>query len=244
MKSPRMGRPRAKLPKAKAEVTIRVRRLIDFAHDGNVHEASHVSGVAYATLRDLYTGKSTNPSLRTLQVLAKAYGMYAHWFTDATQPPDVPPGGYVLQVPGFAYGATPHIERDAMIPFLAHPLSRIYARIDEALERTPPSPTRPIVGETNNDKYWRLAMGEFLLGPLLAAEQQYRVQLIPDAAIWSRDRWEEPDVLWPYVRRLNELGRMWEVVIDHIMTGTAHPVRATPASDGSRNSTSVGRSTS
>ena len=193
---------------------MRMRRLLDFAHDGNVHEASQVSGIAYATLRDLYTGKSTNPSMRTLQALAKAYGVYTGWFTDPNQPPDVPPGGYVLQVPGFPYGSTPHIEREAMIPHAAHPLARVYAQLDEKLERTPSDPLRPIVRETNSETHWRLAMGEFLFAPLLIAERQFRVLLIPDASTWSRDRWKEPDVLWPYVSRLKALGRLWETVID------------------------------
>jgi hypothetical protein len=234
MKSPRIGRPRAKLPKPKAEVTVRMRRLLDYAHDGNVHEASQVSGIAYATLRDLYTGRSTNPNMRTLQTLAKAYGMYTGWFTDPNQPPNVPPGGYVLQVPGFAYGPTPHIERDAMIPFLAHPLASVYARIDDALEKMPSNPMRPIVGETNNEKHWRLAMGEFLLAPLLSAERQFRVLLIPDSATWSRDRWEDPDVLWPYVRRLKRLGLFWESVVEHFLGSAPELGQPRPATESTQ----------
>lgn len=217
MKTPRMGRPRAKLPKAKAEVTVRVRRLIDFAHDGNVLEASQVGGVAYATLRDLYTGRSTNPSLRTLETLAKSYGIYAHWFTDPKQPTDVPAGGYRVFVPGFVYGATPHIEREAMIPFAAHPLPSLLARLDDELEATRPSPNRPIVGEGNSDKHWNRSVGEFLLGPLLTAEQHSRVLLIPDAALWSRDGWDEPVILRTYVKRLKALGRYWETVFDDVV---------------------------
>lgn len=195
-----------------------MRRLLDFAHDGNVHEASQVSGVAYATLRDLYTGRTTNPSLRTLQTLAKAYGMYAHWFTDPTQPAEVPPGGYYVYIPGFAHGPTPHIEREAMIPHIAHPLVGVYVRLDTELENAPPDPLRPIVGEMSNDRSWVRAVGEFLFAPLLVAEEQSRTLLIPDAAVWSRDRWEESDVLRPYVKRLKALGIFWETVIDDVIT--------------------------
>lgn len=239
MKSPRMGRPRAKLPKAKAEVTVRMRRLLDFAHDGNVHEASQVSGVAYATLRDLYTGRTTNPSLRTLQTLAKAYGMYAHWFTDPKQPAEVPPAGYYVYIPGFAHGKTPHIEREAMIPHIAHPLVGIYVRLDAELEKAPPSPLRPVVGEMNNDRQWNRAVGEFLFGPLLAAEEHSRKLLIPDAAVWSRDRWEDSDVLGPYVKRLKALGRYWETVFDDVIAAVResadrHPVAGSERTPGSR----------
>lgn len=218
MKNPRMGRPRSKLPKAKQEVTVRVRRLIDFAHDGNVHEASQVGGVAYATLRDLYTGRSTNPSLRTLESLARSYGIYAHWFTDASQPAEVPAGGYRVFVPGFVHGRSPHIDREAIIPFAAHPLPALLARLDDELEASIASPSRPIVGEGANEKHWNRSVGEFLLGPLLTAEQHSRTLLIPDAATWSRDKWDDPEVLGVYVTRLKALGRYWETVFDDVIS--------------------------
>lgn len=238
MKSPRMGRPRAKLPKAKTEVTVRMRRLLDFAHDGNVHEASQVSGVAYATLRDLYTGKSTNPNIRTLQTLAKAYGMYPGWFTDPNQPSEVPAGGYYVYIPGFTHGKTPQIEREAMIPHIAHPLVSVYVRLDTELEKAPQVPLRPIVGEVNNDRRWNRAIGEFLFAPLLVAEDHTRTLLIPDAAVWSRDRWEESDVLRPYVARLKALGRFWETVVDDVVAAiraTGRPLPRLDAADLERN---------
>lgn len=219
-----MGRPRAKLAKARAEVTIRVRRLLDFAHEGNVHEASQVSGIPYATLRDLYTGRSTNPSLRTLEALAKAYGMFPGWFTDGTQRGDVPGSGSVVYVRGFAHGPTPHIRRCAIITFAAHPLPKLLNALDEALEKMPASPERPIIGEAS-EHHMQFAIGEFLLGPLLQAEESTRVLLIPDSEPWGKDGWDDPEIRARYTRRLKALGRYWESIFDDVM----HSIRTNPA---------------
>lgn len=224
MKATRMGRPRAKLPKARTNLTTRVRRLIDYAHDGNVREASQASGIAYATLRDLYTGKSTNPSLRTLTALADAYGVYAGWFTDESQPADVPGSGYVLMVRGFKYGATPKVPRSAVIPFASYPLPNLVRILDDELEAQAATPSRPIIGD-GLERDSRLGLGEFILGPLLLAEEQARVLLIPDSEPWSQDGWGIPHVRDVYVRRLKALGRYWETIFDDVL----HSVRNNPA---------------
>lgn len=216
MKPTRMGRPRAKLPKAQANITTRVRRLLDYVHDGNVREASQASGIAYATLRDLYTGKSTNPSIGTLKVLSDAYGMYTGWFTDETQPGEVPPSGYVGKVRGFAGGKTPHLQRTAIIPFASYPLPKVVKQIDDALEKMPPSPTRPIIGEASV-RHSIFAISEFVLGPLLLAEEKTGVLLIPDTEPWAKDGWEDPAKRATYVGRCKLLGRFWESVLDEVL---------------------------
>ena len=190
-----------------------------------MHEASQVCGIPYATLRDLYTGRSTNPSLRTLQMLAKSYGMYPGWFTDGTQPSDVPAAGYVVSVRGFTKGPTPHQRRSAIIPFAAHPLPRVLIALDETLEKLPSAPGRPIIGEASA-RHSMYAIGEFILGPLLEAEEVAGVLLVPDTEPSAKDGWDDPDVRELYVRRLRLLGRFWESVLPGLIVAwdTGRPV--------------------
>lgn len=218
MKNPRMGRPRSKLPKARAEVTHRVRRLIDLAHDGNVREASRASGLVYATIRDLYTGRNVNPGLKTLRALADAYGMFPGWFTDEKQPPDVPGSGYIAYVRGFPFGNRPDLRRMAIIPYASYPLPKVWRILGDELDKLPATPTRPIAGDANeNDVNFHL--GEFLLGPLLRAEQESGVLLVLDSEPWSRDGWYDAATREAYVRRLRLLGQFWESVFDSVLEG-------------------------
>src|SRR5687768_13107494 len=69
MRQLRAGRPQKKLSPARALVTRRIRRLFDIAHDGNLREAAGATGIPYTTVRDLYHGRSTQPSIGTLQAL-------------------------------------------------------------------------------------------------------------------------------------------------------------------------------
>src|ERR1700733_7360637 len=94
----RMGRKAAEVVPATVLLTERVRALIDEAHSGNVHEASKVSGVPSATLRALYSGKNVNPELKTLEALARQYGVLPGWFTDPSAPGYVAPKGIDIVV--------------------------------------------------------------------------------------------------------------------------------------------------
>ena len=72
----RMGRPRGPLPEARADVTRYVRQFVNRDHGGNVMAASQAARIAYATLRDLYTGRNVNPTLGTVQAVVAAYGIH------------------------------------------------------------------------------------------------------------------------------------------------------------------------
>jgi len=187
-----------------------VRRLLDLAHDGNVREASLASGIAYATIRDLYTGRGVNPSLRTLQALAKAYGIYPGWFTDPSQPPDVPIGGYVAFVPAFPFDDRSGMPREIVIPYAAFPLPKVYQDFAGALEALPPTTDRPIVGSADPDSLGdRLAA--FLLGPLLEEERQLGQRIVLESTAWAAGPdWNDPASRERYVRRLRLLGHFWE----------------------------------
>jgi transcriptional regulator with XRE-family HTH domain len=231
---PRIGRPRSKLAKPRAEVTVRVRKLLDLAHEGNVHEASLASGIPYATIRDLYTGRSTNPSLMTLQKLAKAYGTFAGWFTGATQSDEVYIGGYVTRFPGFVHGERPHLSREVMIPFAAYPLPRLYEQLADELEKLPTSPSRPIVGESV-DPVFGQKVAEFLLRPLLDEEAVSGRELILDAApVASAGAWRDPEQRAQYVRRLRLLGRFWEADFPALLEGIRTQARIPRVSEFAR----------
>lgn len=226
LSTPRVGRPRAKLSKPSSEITVRVRRLLDLAHDGNVREASIASEIPYATLRDLYTGKGTNPSLRTLQALANAYGIYPGWFTDPSQPEDVPIGGYVVHVPAFPGDPLSNRRREIVIPYAAFPLPKIYLDFADALEALPATKYRPIVGDAHPDRLGdRLA--EFLLCPLLEEEKQLGERVILESQAWAAvPDWLDPAARERYVRRLRLLGKFWENEREFILSRLR--VAATP----------------
>lgn len=217
-KTPRRGRPRSKPPQARDELTVRVRRLLDLAHDGNVREASIATGLAYATVRDLYTGHSVNPGLKTLKALADAYGVYPGWFTDAKQPSDVPGSGYIAPVRGFPFGNRPDQRRTAIIPYASYPLPRVWRILGDELDKAPATPARPIAGDASEYEV-NFYLGEFLLGPLLRAEQESGVLLVLDSEPWAKDGWYDPATREVYVRRLRLLGQFWESVLESVLEG-------------------------
>lgn len=214
MKGPRIGRPRSKPEAAKALVTRRVRRLVDLAHDGNVHEASKASGLAYATIRDLYSGRSTNPSLRTLEKLANAYGIFTGWFSDEKQQEEVPAAGYRGFVSAMDGSSSRAKRREILIPFSAWPFPSIYVRLGEYLESLPVSDQRPIIGNTTDPVEVSRIIADHLLASLLDAEKVTGVELIPSEERLDRvsaDRFE----LW--TTQLRRLGIHWEALLDEFL---------------------------
>lgn len=217
MKSPRIGRPRtSKLKPPKHRVTRQVRRLIDVAHDGNVHEASKASGVPYATIRDLYTGKSTNPNLKTLETLAHAYGVFEGWFTDDKQQEEVPLGGWISYVSGLGGDEAKERLREITIPFSAWPLPAVYERLCALLEAMPPRPERPIIGETTGDKEISHLVTDYLLSPILNAEKITGNDMIlhgrRDMLTFHSKEDEEKWIL-----RMRRLGVFWEEMFSDIL---------------------------
>ena len=217
MNSPRIGRPRtSKLKAPKHRVTRQVRRLIDVAHDGNVHEASKASGVPYATIRDLYTGKSTNPNLKTLATLARAYGVFEGWFTDDKQQEEVPLGGWISYVSGFGGDGPKERLREITIPFSAWPLPAVYERLCMLLEAMPPGSDRPIIGEITNDKEISRLVTDYLLSPILNAEKitgndmmlHGRRELLVVHDKKDEEKW---------ILRMRRLGVFWEEMFSDIL---------------------------
>jgi hypothetical protein len=215
-----VGRPKKKLAPAKALVTRRIRRLVDLAHDGNVREASVRSGVAYATLRDLYLGLTTNPSVGTLEALASAYAFSTAWLLDEKQGDEVPMAGWIGYLPPFPelekreqWPRQYRYERAVVIPFTASPLVRVAELLDRYLSSLPPSPDRPIMGDATDDKEMTLRLTTFLFQPLIAAkeagEPNALLEMVPYAPDPIPTRADEE----AWVKRLKELGRFWEKML-------------------------------
>lgn len=168
------GRPPKPLKPAKALVTKRVRHLIDLAHDGNVHEASKVSGVPSATLRALYTGRITNPELKTLERLGDAYGFFAGWFTDPKEAEAVPAGGYLFRVakPLPEYGIS--VPGEFTVPWASWPLPDVINRFVDYLVSLPPTIDRPVISDLVEEPEPRTQtnsmVAAFLLAPLFLVE--------------------------------------------------------------------------
>ena len=216
----RPGRPK-KSRKALALVTRRVRRLIDLAHDGNIRQASEETGLPYATLRDLYSGRRASPRLETVRALAAHYWVHMEWFTDERQPDAVPISGFVgrLDPPAGAHGA----DRDVVIPFAAWEFMKVARALDAYLESLPPSPDRPIVGAVTEDEALK-RLTAFLLQPLLAAEALGE----PDAILREWAGREEEEI---WVGKLRALGRLWEVAMPALLSTarkTPQPVHGGP----------------
>ena len=217
------GRPK-KSHRALALVTRRVRRLIDLAHDGNIRQASEETGIAYATLRDLYSGRRSSPRLRTIKTLADHYLINIQWFTDERQPDTVPVGGFVGRLdplPGM------HEDREVVIPFAAWEFMKVALALDAYLDATPPSDDRPIIGAATDDEATR-RLTTFLLRPLLGAEALGE----PDAIVREWAKREEGEI---WVRKLRALGRMWQVAMPALLATaqkTPQPVLSAPQRSG------------
>ena len=217
MNSARVGRPRTnKLKPPKHRVTRQVRRLIDVAHDGNVHEASKASGIPYATIRDLYTGKSTNPNLKTLETLARAYGVFEGWFTDDKQQEEVPLGGWVSYVSPLTGDGTNERLREITIPFSAWPLPAVYERLCALLEAMPPDPGRPIIGAATHDMEISRRVTDYLLSPILNAEKITGNDMILHDRRENLSKYSKNDEE-KWILRMRRLGVFWEEMFSDIL---------------------------
>lgn len=232
----RLGRPRAKLPKAKALVTRRIRRLIDLAHDGNLNEASRVTGIAYPTLRSLYLGHTTNPSLSTLEKLRAPYGFYVEWFTREDVNDEVPIGGIVGLIP-------PHprippgkwVEpREVVIPYAAWPMYEVFTTLGEWLDQQPPSPDRMFVGDAT-DRLFTERLTTFLLEPMLTLEKRmdwdFNV-ILPAMPVVPQDIPTGEDAE-RWVQVMKALGLFWKAAIPRILETAARDLGAKPIQAGS-----------
>lgn len=210
MVAKRGGRRAKPLKPAKELVTRRVRHLVDLAHEGNVHEASKVSGVPSATLRALYTGRNTNPSLSTLQQLGQAYGFHAGWFTDPKAPEAVPIGGlqFTVRVPNPRGGMK--VVREITIPWASWPLPDVYRKLGDYLLSLPRDADRPIIGdlaegsESITEMSAKVAL--FLLAPLDRALELEGVELHRFYDFTGPGGVNEEVA----VRRMRLLGLFWE----------------------------------
>lgn len=203
----RVGRPKLKAPQAKALLTRRVRRLIDLAYGGNIRLASMTTGLPYATLRDLYGGRTLNPGIATLQVLADRHGFSEQWFLSAQQGEDLPMGGWVVWLPPQpGRPDEPRFERDSFIPYAAWPLVSVYRDLGEYLDSLPPSVSRPIIRDATDDRESCRRLTRFLFAPLLAAEALGEQAM--HTGSWDNERWLET---------LQALGRLWERAIPDLL---------------------------
>ncbi len=222
---PQIGRPK-KLRKPKTLLTRRVRRLIDLAHDGNLQEASDATGLPYATLRDLYSGRTTNPRVNTLKRLARSYGFSEPWFLQEDQTDVVPFGVRTCYLPADAWSAGPQDEkllalrgfvREVQIPYVAWPLAEIYTVLRDYLMSFLPSMGRPIVGDESNDSLvdFDVRLSTFLLGPLVAAageaQERSAAQALPLGPPTTPEEQERR------LKPLRALGRFWELAIPDLL---------------------------
>ena len=213
------GRPKSELPRAGATITRRVRTLVDTAHEGNLGEAARATGLPYPTLRELYVGRTGNPSLRTIRALAAPYGLDLAWFTDGSADDALPRWGAIGLLP--PHPGTPmqrHGLRRVPIPFAAWPMYDVYRRLRGWLEGIEPSSGRPIVHEATGESL-TFRLTTFLFQPLLAAEKLGEPEVIPFGV------GEEPslpvgEVGAHWILQLTSLGRMWQVVLEDVLDET------------------------
>ncbi len=214
----RVGRPKKQLSRAKHLFTRRFRALVHLAHEGNLSEASRSTGLPYPTIRDLYVGRTSNPSFRTLEALADCYGIALEWFREEEEPEEIPIDGRTGYLPPHpeASGARPHL-REVLIPFAAWPMYRVFTTLEQRLSEGEPGPERPIVGEASGDAFlFRLTT--FLFQPLLSAERAGAYDVVPEGAepgdvpAGRREQW---------IGRLRVLGAMWEDVLEDLLGSSA-----------------------
>jgi hypothetical protein len=205
-----------------------VRHLVDTVHSGNLSEASGLTGISYPTLRDLYVGHSTGPSLGTLEALRQPYGLDLNWLIQGGETSPIPVVGRTGLVPPAPHGSKRSRElREVLIPYRAWPLCKVFLLAETRLERESPSSDRPIVGEANGDAF-NFRLTTFLLQPLLATEklsgQRGMPQVDPSQAVaWLATG--EADI---WIARLRQLGAMWTVLLPSDLAGRA-PLEGVPS---------------
>ena len=207
-RQPRPGRPPGPLPEVRHPLARRIRRLVDEAHLGNLREAAHHTGLPYATLRDLYAGRTTRPGLATLQAIARAYALPLEWFTgeDAAAPRlefrgELPPDP--------EYGRSGRGRR-ILIPLAAWPLARCFLRLERELLAIRPHRSRPVMGAANDPDECRQQLTAFLLGPLLEAQRQGLLVILGADPPFPGTAQVTAEQQRQWITILRELGRFWE----------------------------------
>ena len=194
---------------ATSTVTAGVRRLVDEAHRGNIREAAALSGLPYATLRDLYVGRSANPGIETLARLGEPYRLTADWFL---APPDT--RGPITAIAGILppdpeIGGT-RLGRTLSIPLAAWPLARVFLDLESYLTTLPPAADRPVLGGVRDPNACRQRLTAFLLTPLLEAAEAGGMRVLgadPPFRGTSRPSKEEWEA---WLEALRDLGAFWE----------------------------------
>lgn len=208
--SPRSpGRPKAPLRPAKATVTRRVRLLVDQIHEGNLNEASEATAVPYATLRDLYTGRTTRPGQGTLAKFAGAYGFWPHWFTEEKERDQLPQAGIVWNVRERSASGL-ELGRGIVVPYAAFPLPTVRRELLAAIASQPAKPGRILVGEITDPDEIDLRVSEFLLNPLLRAEEAGLIPPLAEVVPINRGR----NAFSPEsIRLFSQVGRFWRATL-------------------------------
>lgn len=186
--------------------------MIDEAHLGNVRDAAEHTGLPYATLRELYLGSTTSPGVRTLRVIADAYGTSLEWFTreETSAAPLLRIEGQLPPDPEYGRGRQ---GRRIRIPLAAWPLARCFLRLERELGAEPPTRDRPILGTAVDVDEVRQRLTAFLLEPLLAAQSQGQLRILgaePPFPGTSRVSDEEEE---RWLETLRALGRFWERIL-------------------------------
>jgi transcriptional regulator with XRE-family HTH domain len=210
-----VGRPKIPLARATHRITARVRALMHLAHRGNLAEASRATGIPHPTLRELYVGRTVNPSLTTLDLLAKTYGVSFEWFRSAEEPEEGPllgRRGFLPSLPT-AERARPQL-REILIPFAAWPMYDVVSRLTDGLGSRPAAPERPIVAEATGEAF-QFRLCTFLFQPLLAAERAGESGLIfpYDEAVELLDT--PRGHAW--VHALSALGELWRAALPQLL---------------------------
>lgn len=206
------GRPKGPIPEARHLLTRRIRRLIDEAHLGNLREAASHTGLPYATLRDLYLGKTTSPGIRTLLMIAESYGTPIEWFArdDATAAPRLIIDGELPPDPEYGRGRE---GRRIRIPLAAWPFARCFLELERELTRMPPRNDRPILGTAVEEDEIRRRLSAFLLGPILEAQSEGLVKVLGADPPFRGTRNPNAEEEREWVDLLRALGRFWELVV-------------------------------
>jgi hypothetical protein len=212
-RTPSPGRPKRPLSQDVPAVTRRIRRLIDVVHGGNLAAAARATGIPYPTVRDLYTGRTANPELTTLDQLRAPYGVSLNWFTDRAADDEVPLGGRTVLLPPHpkAPQGAARALRQVLIPFAASEILAVFAATEEWLKGRRAEPDRPIVGETSGDAF-SFRLTTFLFQPLLAAEKAGQ-EVIPVAPTAGPS--QGVDAGW--VSRLEALGAAWRELLPGVL---------------------------
>lgn len=208
------GRPRGVLREPSHTLTVRIRRLIDIAHEGKVRDASRLTGIPYPTVNDLYTGRSSNPNLATLETLRAPYDIDIAWLISPAEPQETPRTGMIVFLP-----PDPNADlkrralRQVQIPFVAWSMYEVFSSLAVRLSAMKATAERPIVAEASGDALlFRLAT--FLFQPLLAAEKAGEKDVFPT---WAQGSDLEEKKKWRWANTLEALGRMWIAIMPGIV---------------------------